>query len=490
MRLFTVLILALVFFALPGQTIATTIHVPWDQPTIQAGIDAAVAGDTVLVARGTYAGDGNRDILFPGFDLVLRSESGAAMTTLDCTDYYDSHRCFHMQFGETAASLIEGFTVLNADHWDGGGGILISSAAPTIIGCEFVECCRAATCIQSEATFLNCTFRDNRRNDGAAVFCSESSDRFLGCTFIDNWAPMDIAYGGAAYIKDSDVAFVSCDFTANHGSPLGEGGAVYVHCTTVADPSPTFSGCTFNGNGGVYSGGAIRTRRASLVITDCSFSGNSAHEGGALFLEDGVSTLMGCSFRENGAHRAGGLYAANTSIDVSWCEFYGNYGYWDGGEPPTAGAVLSGSTALLLDHCTIARNDCEGVSGIYCSGVPQPAVESTIICFGLKGAAVSGTPSLACCDIFGNEGGDWVGDIADQLGVNGNFSADPLFCDASGGDLRLSSESPCVIPQLDPGCGAYVGAWGVGCGTSGVAGGRTLHSTWGLIKSVFRLPGE
>jgi parallel beta-helix repeat protein len=115
---------------------AEIIHIPAEAPTIQAGIGAAHDGDTVLVADGTYTGDGNRDIDFLGKAITLRSENGPEYCVIDGYPGYE--RIFVFDGGEGHESVLEGFTItggrgeIGEEEW--GGGIYCEGSSPTIRG--------------------------------------------------------------------------------------------------------------------------------------------------------------------------------------------------------------------------------------------------------------------------------------------------------------------------------------------------------------------
>ena len=72
-----------------------------------------------------------------------------------------------------------------------------------------------------------------------------------------------------------------------------------------------------------------------------------------------------------------------------------------------------------------------------------------------------------------------AGEIADQTGIDGNISLDPMFCDLAGRDLTVYEVSPCAPGNNS--CGVLMGAYGAACG--GVA---VKPATWGAIKAMYR----
>jgi len=110
---------------------------------IQAAIDAASDGQTVVVADGRYRGDGNRDLDFKGKAITVRSLNGPQQCIIDAEgriapggNYADAdyHRAFVFHSGETVASVVEGFTVLGGVHASGAGFLCTNGSSPTIRG--------------------------------------------------------------------------------------------------------------------------------------------------------------------------------------------------------------------------------------------------------------------------------------------------------------------------------------------------------------------
>ena len=114
--------------AVCSATAGTVINVPADQPTIQEAINAAVNGDTVLVAPGTYL----ENINFLGKAITVAGAKGPRVTIID-GNKKDS--VFIFDHKETTTSVLRGFTIQNgyATTYITGGGISMRfSSAATI----------------------------------------------------------------------------------------------------------------------------------------------------------------------------------------------------------------------------------------------------------------------------------------------------------------------------------------------------------------------
>jgi hypothetical protein len=135
--------------------------------------------------------------------------------------------------------------------------------------------------------------------------------------------------------------------------------------------------------------------------------------------------------------------------------------------------------------CTFHANSAPLGAQLTCGCHGIAYLDRCILAFGLQGAAIycwsTGEAHLTCGDVFGNAGGDWIGYIAPQAGVAGNFAADPLFCDAGARDLTLHAGSPCLPGHHPNGesCGT-IGAWPIGCPTGGAPDDPGSAGGWRL----------
>ncbi|KPK67556.1 hypothetical protein AMJ82_10435 [candidate division TA06 bacterium SM23_40] len=176
-------------------------------------------GDTVLVADGTYTGDGNRDIDFYGKAIVVMSENGPEATIIDCqADSLDSHRGFQFYSEEGPSSVVRGFTIRNG------------------YACgEFPQTCGGAIhCLESSPTIADNVIRGNTAQiDGGGIACEyQSSPIIVGNTITGNMASRG---GGILCWLEAPAMLIGNTITGNEAAYGGGIGCYSVFPPTVVN---------------------------------------------------------------------------------------------------------------------------------------------------------------------------------------------------------------------------------------------------------------
>lgn len=324
---------------------------------IQDAVDAATAGDLILVTNGLYQtgaramyGMSNRVAVTSA--VTVQSVNGPGVTTIAGYPIAGSAavRCVYLTNGATLTgfTLTNGATQTSGDYYqqESGGG---------------------AWC-ESGGVLSNCVLAGNSAYDyGAGVY----SGTLFNCTLTNNSA---FNGGGAAYATLTECAIMGNSAGYNGG---GTYYGTYTNCTTTGNMA-------VNNGGGIFQGTAV----------NCAVTANSAanYSGGA-----DSCTLYNCTIAGNFAGNAGG--GASTCI-LRNCILYYNiapspaanyYGsstlnYCCTTPLPSSGTGnLSADPQLASGFHLSAASSCRGAgSAAYASGVD------------IDGESWASPPSIGC----------------------------------------------------------------------------------------------
>ena len=266
--------------------VSEALRVPSEYATIDAAVDAAGYFDTVLVADGTYTGEGNTTIYTDDDQITIKSENGPESCIIDCEGSDDW--AFYVQYD----GVIDGFTIRDCNDsaihcknsviknciitgnagYDGGGiecryfggeGLAIISNC-TIYGNTSEN--GGGIHADGEILVKDCVISGNSAKRGSAISCSPSGKAtVINCAITDNQAVGTFhPCTSAVYGNGSASSLIDCFFADNSKQPCWDGAA------TVFDFDGLIRGCIFVGNiDGLWS--------CDGPITNCIMAGNAGH---------------------------------------------------------------------------------------------------------------------------------------------------------------------------------------------------------------------
>ena len=444
-----------------GLVNAAILNIPTEYPSIQAGIDSASVGDTVLVQPGTYV----ENINYNGKNITVAS---LFLTTADSLyinqtiiDGNNVNSVVTFINAEDTTALICGFTITHGyGFW--GGGISCMNSSPKISynyicdnetfyfigiydGGGGIRCAGGSPLIYNNKILHN----NVEHGYGGGIVCCQSSPEIKNTEIYINYSTEeDLIGGGIFYCDSSEVNIINCTI---HGNIANYGGGVYCNNSggkiknSVIDNNDMVNQYTSCG-GGVYCVGNSELIFEDVTISNHNFDDQGEY-GGGVYCSNSNMVFYNCEFLNNLSNFGGGLYCVNNSyIECDNTNFYTN----EGGN--SGGCFYCDNSNIILSNSIIDDSDAFSYGGaMYVLNNSYVRMDSVIL--RNNGASVGGGINIKnssldvfCSYLYQNgacDGGAIISFNSDLNIFNSLFIENGTYVGGSAIDARSSSTVYC-----------------------------------------------
>lgn len=420
---------------------------------LKTAMDAAVTGDEIWVAKGSYtASPSTRSAShllklgvavyggFVGGETSLGERDWVANVTIlsgdllgndDATVASRSDNSYHVVTSGTGTTQsLDGFTLYGGNA-NGAGGA-------------------------------------NQDKGGAIICLANQSPTFRNCRFVDNRCTFG---GGAGYLLNSSPKFFDCSFEINTGGAFG--GAF----DSANNTQPTFERCVFVGNKAQRAGALEFFGGSQPKVTNCLFVGNQstgAGGGGAIWLGSSSNgTFRNITVTGNSSTVvAGGIYNTGGTSTFANVISYGNTGP---GTTADHGIKSQGGTSV------VTYSNVQGIT----SGTGNINLDPSFADAGNGDYSLS---AASPCIDAGNNASVPAG-VTTDLNGDPRFVDEPSVPDTGGGTAPIVDMGAYELQATAPPCptdfdgngstdaadlGILLGAWGTAGGD--LTGDRTTDA--------------